>query len=87
MLNVQNIKNHMNDVKYHHKLHDQNLIILSETWLSISDVNEPNNCYHLSDYDHEYCIGGNGKGLAGYSDNTFQYQDIFVYQSYWYVYL
>ena len=42
MLNVQNLKHHMADVKFHHKLHDQNLIILSETWLSMSEVNETN---------------------------------------------
>ena len=33
-LNVQNFKHHIEDVKKHHLLHDQNLFVLSETWLS-----------------------------------------------------
>ena len=47
MLNVQNLKHHIEDIKHHHALHDPNLLILSETLLSMNDTHDQNNQYEL----------------------------------------
>ena len=75
------MKHHIEDVKHHHTLHDQNLLILSETWLSMNDTNDQNNQYELPDYKAHYCNAGNGKGVVGYSDKTFHYEDRIVEDS------
>ena len=36
ILNVQNLVHHINDIKNHHILNAQNLLILSETWIPSS---------------------------------------------------
>ena len=71
VLNVQNIKHHMSDIKHHHILNEQNLLILSETWLSSTDLNDINHPYKLPGYEANYCIAGNGKGIVGFKEKKF----------------
>merc|ERR1712074_274007 len=49
ILNVQNLIHHIEDVKHHNTLLDQNLIILSETWIPTADINV-NRRYSLPNY-------------------------------------
>ena len=81
ILNVQNIKHHISDIKHHHVLHDQNLLIFSETWLSITDLNDANHPYKIPGYEANYCIAGNGKGIVGYAEKTFQPEQDIVRES------
>lgn len=39
ILNVQNLVHHINDIKNHHILNAQNLLILSETWIPSNHQN------------------------------------------------
>ena len=71
LLNVQNLCNHIEDVKCHHILQDQNLLIFSETWLTDIQTNFGNGKYELQEYEATFCNVGNGKGVAAYSDGTF----------------
>ena len=63
----------MEDVKHHHILKDQNLIILSETWLSDLQTSTASMEYSLDNYEPKYCNVGNGKGITSYAKQIFSY--------------
>ena len=66
---------HIEDVKKHHILHDQNLIVFSETWIRPCHKSEVDQRYSLDKFIPKFCNVGNGKGLVGYSDGSFRYED------------
>ena len=82
ILNVQNLTHHIEDIKQHHILHDQNLLVFSETWIPASHRNEIDQRYSLNSYAPNFCNVGNGKGLVGYSDGSFRYEDNVIYETY-----
>ena len=47
-LNVQNLVWHIEDVKFHHKLREHDLVCLSETWLCDANTSSTSNSYQLS---------------------------------------
>ena len=71
-MNIQNLNHHIEDIKYHHRIQDHNIIFLSETWLS--DTHNSNH-YHLPNYSSNFISIGNGKGLAAFSEPTFQFEE------------
>ena len=72
---------HIEDVKKHHILHDQNLLVFSETWISPCHKNEVDPRYSLDNFVPKFCNVGNGKGLVGYSDGSFRYEDSVIYET------
>ena len=71
ILNVQNLIHHIEDVRNHTILHDQNLIILSETWIPATYGNDAAQQYSIPNFNSNFCNVGNGKGMVGYSDETY----------------
>ena len=64
ILNVQNLMHHIEDIKKHHILHDQNLLVFSETWISPCQENEVDQRYSLDNFVPKFCNVGNGKGTS-----------------------
>ena len=81
-MNVQNLMHHIEDVRNHAILQDQNLVILSETWIPATYWNDTDQQYSLPNFNSNFCNVGNWKGMAGYSDETFKYGDYVVYETY-----
>ena len=75
------MKHHIEDVKGHPFLNDQNLIILSETWLSDIDT-QGNTRYCLPNYTANFCNAGNGKGVASYFEDSFCHVESVVDSTY-----
>ena len=73
-LNIQNMIHHFEDLKYHHKILEHNLIFLSETWLSNVLTCNTTNPYQLDNYGSRFVNIGNGKGLAAYSEPIFKFE-------------
>ena len=81
VLNVQNLTHHIEDIKRHHILHDQNLKVFCETWITAIHRNEIDQRYSLNNYAPNFCNVGNGKGLVGYSDSSFRYEESVIQET------
>ena len=81
-LNVQNLLHHIEDVKFHPKILEHNLIFLCETWLCDQNVSNDSNPFKIPDYTPHYVNVGNGKGVAAYSEPMFNFQTKFYDDKY-----
>lgn len=61
IFNVQNLMHHIEGVKKHHILHDQNLLVFSETWIPPFHENEVDQRCSLDNFAPKFCNVGNGK--------------------------
>ena len=75
-LNVQNLIDHIDDVKHDHKLLESNLILLGETWLQPTQDTAPTpNRFSIPNYHARYSSSGGGVGLATYFEDPFICED------------
>ena len=65
VLNVQNLMHHIEDIKKHHILHDQNLLVFSETWIPASQRKEVDHRFSLDNFVPKFCNVGNGNVECG----------------------
>ena len=72
-LNVQSIIHHIEDLKAHHKILEHNIVFCNETWLNNEITNRFFDDYQIPNYAAHFVNAGNGKGLAAYSEQIFQY--------------
>ena len=57
ILNVQNLMHHIEDVRNHTIIHDQNLIVLSETWIAASYGNDIDQQYSIPNFTERVVVG------------------------------
>ena len=77
-LNIRSLRKHFLDVKADHKLINMDLILLTETWLTLGEEGK----YGINDYSANFNIAGQGKGIAGYARGMFSHQKNITQESF-----